>query len=79
MQTGTAPARTEGKVTWATVNPDNDKEWDDFIRREGLKAGERIKDAVKRLQDLGIIDAQGNLVNAELPPDMQSDSECVLR
>ena len=38
---------------------------------EDRKAGERVKAAFERLQELGIFDAKGELIGDELPPDMQ--------
>jgi hypothetical protein len=39
-----------------------------------LAATERIKAAVRELQEKGIIDAQGQRVQKKLPPDMQDDA-----
>ena len=50
-------------------------EWRAFLGRESRKAGERISKELERFQALGIIDAQGNLLQKELPPDMQPDSQ----
>jgi len=36
---------------------------------------ERGKAAVRRLQELGIIDAQGNRIRTDLPADMQEGSD----
>jgi hypothetical protein len=45
------------------------------VRERDLEAAEvRIKEAVRRLQQLGIIDAEGRRLNKELPPDMREDS-----
>lgn len=45
------------------------------IRERDLRAAEgRIQEAVKRLQQLGVLDTQGRRVNKELPPDMREDS-----
>ena len=45
------------------------------IRERDLEAAEvRIKEAVSRLQQMGIIDAEGRRLSKELPPDMQEDS-----
>ncbi len=68
----------EKDLTWATVNLDDE---DDVARFEALelrRAGERIKKAVDELQVLGIIDEQGELINPELPPDMEPGSKCGL-
>lgn len=36
---------------------------------------ERGKAAVRRLQELGLIDSEGNLLRKDLPPDMQEGSD----
>jgi hypothetical protein len=38
-------------------------------------AVERVKAAVRELQEKGIIDAQGRRVRRDLPPDMQEDAD----
>ncbi|MGA2434350.1 MAG: hypothetical protein ABSG25_03600 [Bryobacteraceae bacterium] len=43
----------------------------DLVRR----AGEHINSEVKRLQALGIIDANGRRIRTELPPDMRPGSK----
>ena len=45
------------------------------LRERDLQAaGTRIKDAVRRMQELGVIDSHGRRLNKELPPDMQEES-----
>lgn len=45
------------------------------IRERDLEAAEvRIKEAVRRLQQMGVLDAEGRRVNKELPPEMRGDS-----
>ena len=45
------------------------------IRERDLQAADiRIKESVRRLQGLGVIDAQGRRLNKELPPDMKEQS-----
>ena len=41
-------------------------------------ASSRIREARARLEQLGIIDADGALVSSELPPDMMPDSDATL-
>ena len=65
-------------LTWATVNLGDEEEVARFEELELRRAGERIKKAVDELQNLGIIDEQGELMNSELPPDMEPDSKCDL-
>ena len=63
------------ELTWATVDTNNPAEMEVFRHQQAKKAGGRIRRAVKELQDLGIMDAEGRRVKKELPPDMQPDSE----
>ncbi len=65
----------EEELTWATVDLDDDKEVTRFEERELEKAGERIRKAVKELEELGIVDDKGRRINKELPPDMQPHSQ----
>jgi hypothetical protein len=58
------------ELTWATVNTQDPAEMAEFDEQEERKAGERVKTAFKRLRDLGIVDANGELLTHELPPDM---------
>ena len=59
------------ELTWATVNTEDPQEMAEFDEQEEQKAGERVKTAFKRLRDLGIVDARGELLTYELPPDMR--------
>jgi hypothetical protein len=65
----------EKELTWATVDIDDPDEMERFHRQEDQKAGERIRKAVKELQELGIVDKKGRRVNKELPPDMEPGKE----
>ena len=65
----------EEELTWATVDLDDDEEVTRFEERELEKAGERIRKAVKELEELGIVDDKGRRIEKELPPDMQPDSQ----
>jgi hypothetical protein len=56
-------------------NPDNEAEWD---RRVMALAAERIAAERVRLERLGIIDAHGELVSRDLPPDMLPESDTTL-
>lgn len=38
-------------------------------------AAKRAKEAARRLQDAGIIDAEGRRIRKHLPPDMQEDQD----
>jgi hypothetical protein len=55
--------------------PDDEEEWD---RRVMALAAERIAAERARLERLGIIDAEGDLVSRELPPDMLPESDTTL-
>jgi hypothetical protein len=57
--------------TWANVNTDDPREMAEFNEREDRKAGERVKEAFQRLQSLGIVNDNGELVDDELPPNMR--------
>ncbi len=55
--------------------PEDEEEWD---RRVMALAAERIAAERVRLERLGIIDANGDLVSRELPPDMLPESDTTL-
>lgn len=57
---------------------DRDEDEEEWERRVMDLASARIAAARARLERLGIIDAQGNLVSNELPPDMRADSDTTL-
>lgn len=74
-----------GNDTWAIPNArvdDLDIEQDqgelEWERRVMLLSSERIGSARARLEQLGIIDAAGNLVSRTLPPDMDPASDTTL-
>jgi hypothetical protein len=52
--------------------PEDEEEWE---RRVMALAAERIAAERTRLERLGIIDANGNLVSRDLPPDMLPESD----
>ncbi len=68
----------EKELTWATVNADDPEDMERFRRQDAKRAGQRIRKAVKELQDLNIIDEGGELIDKELPADMQPGSKCDL-
>jgi hypothetical protein len=55
--------------------PEDEEEWE---RRVMALAAARITAERARLEQLGIIDANGDLVSRELPPDMLPESEATL-
>jgi len=65
-------------LTWANVDVDDDAEMKELRRQEERKARERAQEAVRRLQEQGIMDVHGRRVRKDLPADMRGDSECDL-
>jgi hypothetical protein len=65
-------------LTWADVDVDDDAEMKELRRQEEGKAHERAQEAVRRLQEQGIMDVRGRRVRKDLPADMRGDSECDL-
>jgi hypothetical protein len=55
--------------------PEDEEEWE---RRVMTLAAARIGAERARLERLGIIDADGDLVSRELPPDMRPESDTTL-
>ncbi len=55
--------------------PEDEEEWE---RRVMALAAARIIAERARLEQLGIIDAKGDLVSTKLPPDMLAESETTL-
>jgi hypothetical protein len=53
-------------------HPEDEEEWE---RRVVALAAARIATERARLERLGIIDAKGNLISRELPPDMLPESD----
>jgi hypothetical protein len=65
-------------LTWANVDVDDDAEMKELRRQEERKARARAQEAVRRLQEQGIMDVHGRRVRKDLPADMRGDSECDL-
>jgi len=65
-------------LTWANVDVDDDAEMKELRRQEERKARARAQEAVRRLQEHGIMDVHGRRVRKDLPADMRGDSECDL-
>jgi len=57
---------------------DLDEDEEEWERRVMALAAQRIAEERARLERLGIIDANGNLVSTELTPDMLPESETTL-
>jgi predicted deacetylase len=54
-------------LTWADVDVDDDAEMKEFRRQEERKARERAQEAVRQLQEQGIMDVRGRRVRKDLP------------
>ena len=65
-------------LTWANVDVNDDAEMKGFRRQEDQKARERAQEAVRWLQEQGIMDVHGRRVRKDRPADMHGDSECDL-
>jgi hypothetical protein len=65
-------------LTWANVDVNDGAEMKELRRQEERKARERAQEAVRRLQEQGIMDVHGRRVRKDLPADMRGDSECDL-
>jgi hypothetical protein len=62
------------QLTWANVDITNREEYSRFLEGELDRAEGRIHEAVRRLEERGIIDKHGRRVNQELPADMRDDA-----
>ncbi len=67
-------AQTVRHLTLANVNLDDPEEMAEVLRQDLELADARIKEAVQRMQEQGLIDAQGRRIRSDLPPDMQETS-----
>ena len=65
-------------LTWANVDVNDGAEMKELRRQEERKARERAQEAVRRLQEQGIMDVHGRRIRKDLPADMRGDSECDL-
>jgi hypothetical protein len=57
---------------------DREEDEEEWERRVMALANARIVAERARLEGLGVIDAGGNLVSTELPPDMRPESDTTL-
>jgi len=57
---------------------DRDEDEEEWERRVMELAVVRVKGARARLEALGVVDADGNLVSKSLPPDMTPESDTTL-
>lgn len=76
-----APANTSAAIPSAPFDdldldrPEDEEEWE---RRVMALASARIAAERVRLERMGVVDADGNLVSAELPSDMLVESDTTL-
>lgn len=72
----TIPAIPRAPIGDSDVDRDEDEEqWE---RRVMELAKHRLESARERLEKMGIIDANGELVSRAVPPDMQPNSDTTL-
>jgi len=63
------------KLTWVTADLRRQSDRDALFLQEEKKAAQRVKQAVDKLKNQGIVDEHGNLLSNELPKDMQPTFE----
>ncbi|MDD9947724.1 MAG: hypothetical protein OXU20_42175 [Myxococcales bacterium] len=72
----TIPAIPRAPISDLDVDRDDDEaQWE---RQVMALAERRLRSARERLEKMGIVDEDGELVSQELPPDMQPDSDTTL-
>jgi len=74
----TEPASPIPSAPFDDLDLDRAEDEEEWERRVMALAGARIAAERSRLERLGIIDANGDLVSRELPPDMRADSDTTL-
>lgn len=57
------------------IDVDDEQQLDEFMRRVIAEGDKRLHAQIQEAIRLGIIDAQGNLLKADLPEDMREESE----
>jgi hypothetical protein len=67
-------AKEVRELTLANVDLDDPEEMAELLRQDLRQADARIKEAVQRMRQQGLVDAEGRRVRPELPPDMREDS-----
>ena len=63
------------RLTRAAVDESDPEEWARYREQLLDRAEARIKEAVKDLQERGIMDDEGHPVRKDTPSDMQPDSK----
>ena len=74
----TEPASPIPSAPFDDLDLDRAEDEEEWERRVMALAGAGIAAERSRLERLGIIDANGDLVSRELPPDMRADSDTTL-
>jgi hypothetical protein len=68
----------EPELTWANVNLQDCDAVNQMTEQQARRAGQRIHEAVKDLQEHGIIDEHGKSLKTDPPPDMRPGSKTTL-
>ena len=63
------------ELTVVNTNFDDPEEFAEFLRQDVERSSARAREAVKRLQEMGVLDAEGKRIRTDTPPDMREDSE----
>jgi hypothetical protein len=63
------------RLTIENVNLDDEREMDEFDNQVIAAGMERVRAEGDELRRRGLLDAEGNLLVKELPPDMRETSE----
>jgi len=66
---------TAKRLTIETVNLDDEREMDAFFDQVIDAGVQRVRAEGDELRRKGLLDAQGNVLLDELPPDMRENSE----
>ena len=61
-------------LTLANVDLDDPQDMAELLRQDLHQADVRIKEAVRRMRQQGLIDVEGRRLPPDLPPDMRQDS-----
>ncbi len=74
-RTPKARGRKPRELTLADIDPRDERQWDRIVAGMLRKGRTRIMREFKRMRALGILDAKGNLISKDLPPDMRHGSK----
>lgn len=67
--------RSEPDVSLTGVDLDDEDDVDGWRERMRAGAAQRVADAMARFRALGLVDADGRIVEQALPPDMHAGSK----